>query len=82
MFCELSNLNTMTSPKAIFKDFHFWNTYFKEYFLMIDQVQSNHQKHCIKTIFFIYQMSDLSYLILKESAEIDHNLLTLSGNKY
>ena len=49
---------------------------------MIDQVQSNHQKHCIKTIFFIYQMSDLSYLILKESVEIVHNLLTLSGNKY
>ena len=72
----------MTSPKLIFKDLHFWNTYFKEHFSMVDQLQSNHQKNFTETIFFIYQMSEESYLILKESKEIVHNLPTLTSKKH
>ena len=54
----------MTSPEVIFKDLRFWNAYFNDHFSMVDEVQSTHQKHCIETIFFIYQMSDkiISYL--------------------
>ena len=49
---------------------------------MVDQLQSAHQKYFIETIFFIHQISEESYLILKESKEIVPNLPTLTSKKY
>ena len=73
----------MTSPPKLFLRIYISGIpIFKEHFAMADQVQSIYQKHCIDTIFVICQMSEESYLILKQSAETIHNLPTLCSEEY